>query len=187
MADPIIINLDPGKVFEPLLSRIRNQRPLMKKLSELLIDTVKENFAQQGRPQNWLQLARATIKDRERKGYWPGKILQRKGGGSGLLGSIASGYDDESAWVSTNKIYAAIHQFGGTISQGARSSLHAPNRYQRSSSRHRKGQFKKGTSEAHGFLYRARTITIPARPFMVLPEEDLLQMTKTAEDYITAP
>lgn len=64
----------------------------------------------EGRPEKWTPLAKSTIKQRTKKGYWPGKILQIKGD---LAASITSKYDDNSAVVGTNKVYAAIHQFGG--------------------------------------------------------------------------
>lgn len=55
-------------------------------------------------------LAKPTVKQRSKKGYWPGRILQVRGE---LAASITSKYDENSAVVGTNKAYAAIHQFGG--------------------------------------------------------------------------
>lgn len=178
------INLDPNKIFGKLLDKLDNMRPLMKRVSSDLLDTIEKNFEAEGRPKKWLALARSTIRERTKLGYWPGKILQRRGGAEGLLGSNMPGYDDTSAWVSNAKEYAAIHQFGGVIHQAERSSLYVQKRYQKTGKKHKKGQFKKGTEFGKGFLHRARTVNIPARPFMVLPDEDLDNIKKTVHDYL---
>ncbi len=60
---------------------------------------------------------------RVKKGYWPGKILQVRGE---LAASITSHYDQDSAVVGTNKVYAAIHQFGGPA--GKNKSVDIPQR-----------------------------------------------------------
>ena len=57
-----------------------------------------------------------------KKGYWPGRILQRRGE---LAASITSKYDENSAVVGTNKIYAAIHQFGGNAGRGEKVQIPA--------------------------------------------------------------
>lgn len=44
-----------------------------------------------------------------------GQTLVNKGAHGGLLGSITSRSDNASAEWGTNKVYAGIHQFGGTI------------------------------------------------------------------------
>lgn len=82
----------------------------MKNIAGILEDSVEENFAQQGRPK-WQQLAKSTIEQRTKVNKWPGMILQMSS--AGLASSITSYYDDNSAIVGTNKVYAAIHQFGG--------------------------------------------------------------------------
>lgn len=78
--------------------------PLMRKLAGIMHDEVEENFAQEGRPK-WLGL-KPPVNPR-RVG---GKILQDSGQ---LAASIEQGSDNNSAWVGTNKKYAAIHQLGG--------------------------------------------------------------------------
>ena len=75
-----------------------------------MMDSVEENFEKESRPDKWTPLAKPTIKQRTKKGYWPGRILQVRGD---LAASITSKYDENSAVVGTNKVYAVIHQFGG--------------------------------------------------------------------------
>lgn len=117
MAEPITIKINEQDVIEAL-QRLRqvtnNLRPLMINISEIMLDDVMENFEQQGRP-CWPDLAEVTKEKREQRGYWPGKILQMRGE---LAASIQNNATDKSAIVSTNKVYAAIHQFGGMAGRG---------------------------------------------------------------------
>jgi len=96
--------------LQKLVSKTENLRPLMKNIAGIMMDSVEENFEKEGRPEKWQGIAKSTIKQRTKKGYWPGRILQVRGE---LAASITSKYDENSALVGTNKVYAAIHQFGG--------------------------------------------------------------------------
>ncbi|MEW5819919.1 MAG: phage virion morphogenesis protein [Cyanobacteriota bacterium] len=87
-----------------------------------MMDSVEENFAQQGRPK-WKGLAESTKKQRKKEGKWPGIILQKSQGG--LAQSITSEYGDDYAIVGTNKVYAAIHQFGGPAGRGKKVKIPA--------------------------------------------------------------
>jgi phage virion morphogenesis protein len=98
-----------SKILKNLQDKIGNLRPIMKDIAGIMHDAVEENFEKQGRP-NWKPLSPKTIKRRQEKGYWPGKILQMRGE---LAVSISKKFDNKSAIVGTNKAYAAIHQFGG--------------------------------------------------------------------------
>lgn len=90
--------------MERLARATEHTAPLMGVIAGIMHDEVEENFAQQGRPK-WLGLKAPSPR---RRG---GKILQDSGQ---LAASIQQGHDNQSAYVGTNKIYAAIHQFGGT-------------------------------------------------------------------------
>lgn len=95
--------------MEQLAEKTSDLRPLMRNIAGIMADSVEENFEQQGRPK-WEGLKKSTIEQRVKRGYWPGKILQMRGE---LAASITSYYDENSAIIGTNKVYAAIHQFGG--------------------------------------------------------------------------
>lgn len=113
MPEPIEIKINDKEIqqlLKKLAAKTENLRPFMKNIAGIMADSVEENFDKEGRPDKWAPLAKSTIKQRTKKGYWPGKILQMRGD---LAASITSKYDDNSAVVGTNKIYAAIHQFGG--------------------------------------------------------------------------
>lgn len=83
--------------LEKLVDACDNREPLMRNLSEQLLDCVYENFEQQGRPA-WKPIMRE------------GQILQDSGR---LKNSIVAAHTNDSAKVGTNLVYAAIHQFGG--------------------------------------------------------------------------
>lgn len=154
----IKVNIEPE--LKRILNNIRGKNPLMKEIAALMLDEVYENFEQEGRPK-WQSLSKSTIKERERKGFWPGKILQRTGQ---LLKSITSRYSNNSAEVGTNKVYAAIHQFGGEINFAARTEIFARKR--------KKGKFTKGKSKniSQGMTFTAHKTVIPARPFLKISE-----------------
>lgn len=103
----IEIKFDSGEVLDALgrLQRsVADASPVMAQIAGVMHDAVEENFAQQGRPK-WLGLKAPVSKRRV-----GGMILQDSGQ---LAASIVEDSDATSASVGTNKIYAAIHQFGG--------------------------------------------------------------------------
>lgn len=113
MSDFIEVKIDDKQLqqaLKKLADKTSDLRPLMQNIAGILEDSVEENFEQEGRPK-WQKLAKSTIKQRSKKGHWPGRILQISQGG--LTSSITSYYDSNSALVGTNRKYAAIHQFGG--------------------------------------------------------------------------
>lgn len=123
MPNPIeirIANEELQRVLNELVQKSSDLRPLMKNIAGILEDSVEENFEQEGKPDKWEELKPSTIKQRTQKGYYPGKILQMRGE---LAASITSKYDENSAIVGTNKVYAAIHQFGGEAGQNKEAEI----------------------------------------------------------------
>jgi len=117
MADMVEIRIESPKLtamLHRLLAKVRDRTPAMRKVTGIMADAVEENFDQQGRPR-WKDLAASTIKQREKEGSWPGKILQRSGN---LARSITRHYDNDSAIVGTNMPYAAIQNCGGKAGRG---------------------------------------------------------------------
>jgi phage gpG-like protein len=85
---------------------------LYKIIGNLMQDAVEENFATQGEyfgGTEWAPLKPATIRARERKGYWPGKILQVTGG---LAASFSYTVTDEGLDTGFGKEYAPYLHFG---------------------------------------------------------------------------
>jgi len=120
MPEPIEIKVDDKEIqqlLKKLISKTKNLRPLMKNIAGIMLDSVEENFEKEGRPEKWQELSEVTIKQRTKKKYYPGKILQMR---AELATSITNKYDNNSARVGTNKEYAAIHQFGGNAGRNKR-------------------------------------------------------------------
>lgn len=109
-----ITNTEGLDKLRQLAAKGRDLEPFMRKAAGIMADAVEENFEEEGRP-HWPSLSTATIKDRQRTGNWPGKMLQRSGQ---LASSISRHYDDTSASVGTNKTYAAIQHLGGKAGRG---------------------------------------------------------------------
>ncbi len=125
MGEPIEIKIDDkelNQVLDRLFEKTSDLRPLMKNIAGIMADSVEENFKQEGRPEKWAELKKATIGQRTKKGYWPGKVLQMRGE---LAASITSEYSENSALIGTNKAYAAIHQFGGNAGKNKKVKIPA--------------------------------------------------------------
>lgn len=104
------------EVLNEIHARLTSEKSrLMGNISQIMLDAVEENFAKEGRPEPWLALAPSTIKQREKKGHWPGKILQQSGQ---LAAANIPHYDENSAEVTNNKVYARIQQLGGWTGKG---------------------------------------------------------------------
>jgi len=178
MSELIKVQLDMAEVqarLQSLQGKLHNRRPFMKAVKNIMQDAVEENFAQEGRPK-WKPLRPATIARRGNKG--DGKILQVTGR---LVNSIMGRYDDNSALVGTNVRYAAIHQFGGTIKQKARTGVvHYFQRHGNSQRFSREADAHYGMKRDH----KAYTITMPARPFFALTADDKAQISTAAALYL---
>ncbi len=148
MSDKSIeIKIDNKKVEKALLEiaqKTSNLRPLMKNIAGIMADSTEENFKEEGRPK-WKDLSEKTKTVRKKTGHYPGQILQVSGQ---LALSVTTQYDDTSAIIGSNKVYAAIHQLGGQA-----------------------GKNKK--------------TTIPARPYLVVTDDDFEDILSQTQKYIT--
>lgn len=124
-----------GPAIERALRASRDFTPAMKEVSGVLETGTRVRFETgadpEGRP--WVPSQRAIEEG--------GRTLTDTGA---LLGSIAAAFDATGAIVGTNLVYAAIHQFGGTI-------------------RPRPGSGKKALNTPFG---PRGAINMPARPFL---------------------
>ncbi len=119
---------------------------------------------------------------------WPPSLRVLANGGrtlvlSGrLMRSVTFNASATGVEVGTNVIYAAIHQFGGVIRQAARTAvLHFKTNKRTGQSRFSKpGKADRARKAAIG----ARTITMPARPFIGLDDADDRAILKIAESWI---
>ena len=159
------------------MRRGQNMTPLMQRISGIMGGSFERNFAAGGRPA-WPDLAESTKKARKRKGTWdPGDILRVTGH---LVNSVQEFFSPTTAGAGTNKIYAAIQHFGGTITQYPRSQkvyFHANettgligNRFVKKS----KSNFSQWATSGE------RRITIPARPFAQITGQEVAEIEAAA-------
>lgn len=122
--EPIEIKIDNKKVEKALLEiaqKTSNLRPLMKNIAGIMADSTEENFKEEGRPK-WKDLSEKTKTTRKKTGHYPGQILQVSGQ---LALSVTTQYDDTSAVIGSNKVYAAIHQLGGQAGKNKKTTIPA--------------------------------------------------------------
>ncbi|WP_253566523.1 phage virion morphogenesis protein [Burkholderia cenocepacia] len=187
----IEIEIDESR-FDAAMARVqalmRDASPITALISESMMGAVEENFAQQGRPK-WLGLSPKTLK-RRREEAGTGKILQRSGR---LAGSVVPSHDATSARVGTNVVYAAIHQFGGSIQR------HPMSGYVRLR-KDRNGMLLRQADHPHLAMFAKNghkrvkvvkwtrtqgwTIKIPARPFLMLTEADNVEIELDVSAYL---
>lgn len=101
-------------LFSTLKKRVDNTAPLMRSISRDMVSAVEDNFEQEGRKPKWKKLKASTIKQRiikqrKKKGKWPGRILQMSGR---LINSISSKHTNKEAIVGANVFYAPFLQKG---------------------------------------------------------------------------
>lgn len=187
----IEIEIDESR-FDAAMVRVRalmrDASPITALIAESMMGAVEENFAQQGRPK-WLGLSPKTLK-RRREEAGTGKILQRSGR---LAASVTPKHDATSARVGTNVVYAAIHQFGGSIQRHPMSGFVRLRK-------DRNGMLLRQADHPHLAVFAKNghkrvktvkwtrtqgwTIKIPARPFLVLTEADNVEIELDVSAYL---
>lgn len=165
-----------------------DQTELMERMAGIMHRAVEDNFAAQGRPK-WKSLRPSTIRNRTRRGYWPGKILQQRGD---LAMSIQQAWGKLRAAVGTNKIYAAIQNFGGVIKKKESwGSLYLRTDRNGNLLRQKSNKnllvFAKASHkqrQTRYFAIDAHEIRIPKREFLMLTDYEITEMAEMAERFL---
>jgi phage gpG-like protein len=201
MSIDVTVNVAGAQDYlDQIAGKIGNMSEVMGMIGEIILSSVDENFERGGRYKEagsyegggskWVDLKPGTKKARARKGKWPGKILLVKGQ---LVGSLHPSPFEDRVEIGSNLVYAAIHNFGGTIHR----TVKAGN--VRLQSRHGKllkgktgGAIFSGSEHQHTLhpirdhkIGKPYTITIPARPFMVVQDEDLTEIIRAVQEFLT--
>ena len=162
MGITINVKIEDREVREMLAkvqARLKDLTPVMKIIGQTIRTSVIKNFEKGGRPMPWKPSARASIKG--------DKTLIDT---TRLMRSITSkGYSDR-AEVGTNVIYAAIHQLGGRtkphiIKPRNAKALKIPGIGFRKSVKHPGSK-------------------IPARPFLLVQNEDWKEIKEELREFI---
>ena len=130
------------KLLGGILKRMGNPKSAMKILGAIARTSIVRNFEKGGRPTKWQALSPETLKTK--KGT---AILREQGMAGGLMGAINYKPFSDKVVISANKVYAAIHHFGGKAGRG-------------------------------------KKVTIPARPYMMVQDEDWVEMKAALGDFI---
>jgi phage virion morphogenesis protein len=114
--------------LERLQRRLSNPEALMAGVAVAMRKLTEEAFEQEGvvEGERWRPLAFSTIRQREKKGTWPGKKLQSKEwGAGGMLSTLSAIHSATTATVGVGKKYSAIQQFGGMAGRGHNAEIPA--------------------------------------------------------------
>lgn len=156
--------------------------PIMSAIAALLVTSTQRHFERETGPAGkWQPLSPRTAARRVgRRQRGAGHILRDT---TRLYSSITSEATDTEAAVGTNMLYGAIHQLGGDVKIPAREQdihLGRTNRGKR---------FVKASAkrkETMRVQIGAHTITIPARPYLYLTDEESAEIIHIAEDALRA-
>ena len=146
-SEPIEIKFENREILDKILEvakQCENLRPLMKNIAGIFADSTEDNFAEEGRPDKWVELSEVTKNLRKEINKYPGQILQVTGQ---LASSVNTYYDNDSAIIGSNLAYAAIHQLGGQAG-------------------------------------RNKKVTIPARPYIKLVNDDYDEIMHEIEEHL---
>ena len=168
------------------VERGQKLRPAMKSIGEAMLRSTEERFRSERDPQGkaWAPLSPAYAKRKQGT-----KILTE----SSALRSIVFKASEKGVTWGTNRIYGAIHQLGGTIKQQARTQVLAfghgrfQSRKESSKKTHQvDGKRRKKTETSIRFAnIGARTIKMPARPYLGVNRKDRETIREILADHLT--
>lgn len=138
--------------------------------------SVVRNFEKGGRPEKWEPLSETTLARRKGK-----RVLLRQGFAGGLMGSIHYEADEDKVVIGTNKIYGAVHQFGAKKGSFGTFTIKIPEHKRRVKTK--KG-IRKITVKAHTKTMALPWGDIPARPFLLVQDEDWKLIRRQLTEYL---
>ena len=137
-----------AKAFADMARVISDPQPVLRAIGTGLVQVTQDRFESATDPDGnaWADLNPLYASTKRGPG-----ILRESAMRGGLMASITYETSADAVQVGTNKIYAAVHQFGATIVPKEAPAL----------------IFRIG-----GKLVWARSVTIPARPFLGIGSDD---------------
>lgn len=163
-----------------LAQRMTNVNPVLDELGEISVSSIQRNFQEGGRfgsgpfgggTSKWAPSKRS-VRDTDTARSRTGKTLIDTGR---LAASVTFSRADNTLLIGTNVVYAVVHQFGAAIAHpgGSKYIVLGPGVVRFVS---------KGAKRFTGFT-AAHIINIPARPFLVLQDEDITEMFRVILRY----
>jgi phage virion morphogenesis protein len=143
--------------FDAVEAAMHNPQPMMEAIGDGLVSSTHMRFVTQSGPDgaSWTALNPAYARGKRNT-----RILTESGR---LRDSITSEAARSEVRVGTNVVYGAIHQLGGTIRPKNATHL----------------VFQLG-----GVFVRAKSVTIPARPFLGISADDEQMIAEIVQDWI---
>lgn len=128
--EPITLKSNSKAIFEAIGrigARVKNLKPIMREIAYIMQRSVESNFDTEGKSggEKWQAWGDDYKKLREKMGYGNGKILTLRGD---LRKSFVREATSKGAIVGTNKVYAAIHNFGGPVKKRGSGTFNMPAR-----------------------------------------------------------
>jgi len=165
------IDIRDNTRIKALLYKSKNLRPPLKQTGVYMLRSIDKNFQVEGRPQKWQSLAPSTLINRRKRGKGA-KILQDTGIGRQSISilEITGGHIS----IGTTQPYMAIHQTGGKTSE-------YEIRPKRAKALH---FFLAGGEEIFAKRVLHPGHTIPARPFLLIQDEDYEVIDNIFLDYL---
>lgn len=167
-----------------LAAKGHNLAPVMNRIGVIVVESVRENFKDEGRPTKWQPLSEnyangllgkdpflknGVLRRSVAKKLGIRKILY-SGRVGGLKDSIQYQASGNSVKIGTNKIYGAIHQFGGTVK--------AADIYPKNKKALAWGGCLHPVKKVHRPAFE-----MPARPFLMVQEEDWRKIGGEVEEW----
>lgn len=165
-----MVKLDDAGIRETL-RRLSDLTPGLEIVGSTVVSSVRKNFETGGRPEKWPESLAARIEGR--------KTLVKQGFAGGLLGSINYRVEGRQVTVGTNKIHAAVHQFGVDM------QVKIPAHSRRLKSRNLRAHGRIVASGVGFWKAHGRHMLLPARPFLVVQDEDWTEIGAALARHIT--
>lgn len=191
MAGTTIEIVANDKKVSELLLQIQKKLGDLTSANKIIGSTVRasviRNFEKSGRPKKWKKHSALTKKLRG-KGA---KILMAQGLAGGLAASINYQADKDSARIGTNKVYAAVHQFGakkgsfGTFVETIRAHVRKIKSRSLTRGKKRKRKIASGVAfvKQHDRKVKLPWGDIPARPFLMVQKQDWDEIREALGEY----
>lgn len=155
--------------------------PLLKKLGEYLQGSTQDRFRTQLSPdgQAWQALSPRYLARKHRN---RDKVLTLRGYLRSQIGYEPDGPD--AVLVGSSRAHAAIHQFGGEIDIAARSRQVFFHHDKKTNEVGRLFVKKSKSNFAQRVTIAAHKITMPARPYLGVSDEDRSELTARTVDFV---
>lgn len=172
-----------GEYLAQLVGKMDRPRGFFADVGEHLLNSARDNFDREAGPDGiaWQKLMPQTIKRREEQRLTPIRKLRARGR---LAGSLNIAADDQQVAIGSPMPYAAIHQLGGEIQKKERVSTIYQYYDAKTDTLDQKFRRKSKSNFARDVKVGAHTITMPARPYLGISDEDEVEIITIATRWL---